>query len=218
MAPGSAAYKSSDFDESVGGEVEGRALRAQGRSTLARLREAALRTFAERGFHAARVDDVVREADTSHGTFYLYFSNKEDLLRSLAAECAREWSALTDDLGDVDAHETGRAEIRRFLSGFLGVYRRYGPVIRAWMEGHVDDREMSGLGVRSFTDIANALTRRMRDAGAPSGRAQAAALMALLDRSAYYIVSRRLDATDEAVLDTLSVVVHRGFFAPGRPR
>jgi AcrR family transcriptional regulator len=29
------------------------------------------------------VDDVVRRAQTSHGTFYLYFSNKEDLFKAL---------------------------------------------------------------------------------------------------------------------------------------
>ena len=46
-----------------------------------------MRVFADRGFHAARVDDIVRSARTSHGTFYLYFTNKEDLLRALATEC-----------------------------------------------------------------------------------------------------------------------------------
>ena len=52
--------------------------------------------FARRGYHAARVDDVVRAARTSHGTFYLYFANKEDLLRALAVDCAHRLTDLAD--------------------------------------------------------------------------------------------------------------------------
>ena len=50
---------------------------------MRKLFDAGMRVFAERGYHAARVDDIVRTARTSHGTFYLYFANKEDLLREI---------------------------------------------------------------------------------------------------------------------------------------
>src|SRR6476659_5317813 len=139
--------------------VPTRDMRAQGRKTMRRLLDAGMRVFADRGFHAARVDDIVRAARTSHGTFYLYFTNKEDLLRALATECGHELSALADTLGPVGPDAEGYAELRVFLGRFFGTYRRYGPVIRAWMEGHVSDREVGALGVRSFTDIANALDR-----------------------------------------------------------
>src|SRR5215469_17737456 len=62
-----------------------RALRTQGRKTMRKLLDAAMVVFNRRGYHAARVDDIVKVARTSHGTFYLYFSNKEDLLRALVA-------------------------------------------------------------------------------------------------------------------------------------
>ncbi|MGZ4691597.1 MAG: helix-turn-helix domain-containing protein, partial [Acidimicrobiia bacterium] len=64
-----------------------RELRAQGRKTMRRLSDAGMRVFAERGYHQSRVDDIVRTARTSHGTFYLYFANKGDLLRALAVDC-----------------------------------------------------------------------------------------------------------------------------------
>jgi AcrR family transcriptional regulator len=195
----------------------GRELRAQGRKTMRRLLDAGMRVFAERGFHAARVDDIVRAARTSHGTFYLYFTNKEDLLRALAVECAQEMDALADRLGPIGPDETGYEELRRFLGDFFATYRRYGPVIRAWMEGHVDDRQVSNLGVRAFTDIATELGRRMREAGARGDNASISALMAMLERFAYFLVSRRLDFEGEGMLDTLTHLVHRGFFAGPRP-
>jgi AcrR family transcriptional regulator len=189
-----------------------RELRAQGRKTMRRLLDAGMRVFADRGFHAARVDDIVRAARTSHGTFYLYFTNKEDLLRALATECGHEISALADTLGTVGPDADGYLELRAFLGRFFGTYRRYGPIIRAWMEGHIDDREVGALGVRSFTDVANALDRRMREGGLTSSPAAISALMALLERFAYFLVSRRLDFDADSTLDTVTHIVHRGFF------
>jgi hypothetical protein len=84
------------------------------------------------------------------------------------------------------------------------------------MEGHVEDREVSRLGVQAFTDIATALGARMRDAGADSSDASISALMALLERFAYFMTSRRLPFAADDVLDTLTTTVHRGFFQPRR--
>jgi AcrR family transcriptional regulator len=196
-----------------GTPAQQRDLRAQGRKTMRRLLDAGSRVFAERGFHAARVDDIVRAARTSHGTFYLYFSNKEDLLRALAVECAHEMGALAGGLGAITADAAGEQELRQFLGAFLATYRRHGPVIRAWMEGNVDDREVTALGIRAFTNIASELAQRMRDAGTPGNDADIAALMAMLERLAYFLVSRRIDFDSDRLLDSVTVVVHRGFFA-----
>jgi AcrR family transcriptional regulator len=195
-----------------GAGTQGRELRAQGRKTMAKLLDAGMRVFAERGFHAARVDDIVRTARASHGTFYLYFSSKEDLLRALAVQCSEQLEALATTLGDVGPDEAGWQELRRFLDDFLSTYARYGPVIRAWMEDHVDDRQVNRLGVGAFTAIATTLGQRMRAAGASGGDAPIGALMALLERFAYFRVSRKLEFDETVLLDTLTSVLHRGFF------
>ncbi len=179
---------------------------------MRRLLDAGMRVFAERGFQAARVDDIVRAARTSHGTFYLYFANKEDLLRALAIECAQEMTALSEGLGDIGGDDAGHAELRRFLAAFFATYRRYGTVIRALMEGDVDDAATSDAGVAAFTGVATTLGRRMHAAGAPADQASVSALMALLERYAYFAVSRRLEYDSERALDTLTHLVHRGFF------
>jgi AcrR family transcriptional regulator len=213
------AYKSSrratgrrDVAAPPGTPAAARELRAQGRKTMRKLLDAGMRVFAERGYHAARVDDIVRAARTSHGTFYLYFANKEELLRALAIQCAQEMGALAGGLGVVTGDETGAAELRRFLETFFSTYARFGPVLRAWMEGNVEDRETSRLGVVAFTDIATALGERMRDAGATGDAASVSALMALLERFAYFLVSRQLEFDSDVLFDTVTRIVHRGFF------
>jgi len=89
---------------------------------MRRLLDAGMRVFADRGFHAARVDDIVRAARTSHGTFYLYFANKEELLRALAIQCAQEMGALAGGLGDV-ANESGMALARSMTERCVSVIR-----------------------------------------------------------------------------------------------
>jgi len=48
--------------------------------------EAALSVFAEKGFAAARMEDIAARAGVTKGTIYLYFQNKEDVFKSLARE------------------------------------------------------------------------------------------------------------------------------------
>lgn len=48
--------------------------------------DAALTVFGERGFAAARLEDVAAQAGVSKGTLYLYFPNKEELFKAVVRE------------------------------------------------------------------------------------------------------------------------------------
>ena len=47
---------------------------------------AALEVFAEKGFAAARLDDIARRAGVSKGTLYLYFQDKEQLFQAVVRD------------------------------------------------------------------------------------------------------------------------------------
>lgn len=47
---------------------------------------AALEVFAEKGFAAARLEEIARRAGVSKGTLYLYFKDKEDLFRAVVRD------------------------------------------------------------------------------------------------------------------------------------
>jgi AcrR family transcriptional regulator len=47
---------------------------------------AALEVFVERGFAAAKLEDVARRAGVTKGTIYLYFENKEALFKAVVRE------------------------------------------------------------------------------------------------------------------------------------
>ena len=46
--------------------------------------DAALAVFAEKGFAAAKLDDIARRAGISKATLYLYFETKEEIFRAVA--------------------------------------------------------------------------------------------------------------------------------------
>ena len=50
------------------------------------LLDAALDLFVEKGFSAARVDEVAARAGVSKGTLFLYFQSKEDLFKAVVRE------------------------------------------------------------------------------------------------------------------------------------
>jgi len=108
----------------LGTPASGRQLRNRGRATMSKLLDAGREVVAENGYQGARVDDIVRVAELSHGTFYLYFTDKEDLVRALAEECMGEIVVLATSLGPVGAAASGRSELRAWLARFLAAYRR----------------------------------------------------------------------------------------------
>ena len=57
---------------------------AKGRRTRARLIEAAAEVFAERQFLETNISDIAQRAGVSHGTFYTYFTSKEEIFREVA--------------------------------------------------------------------------------------------------------------------------------------
>jgi AcrR family transcriptional regulator len=204
-----------------GAPAQERKLRTQGRKTLRKLLDAAITVFEKRGYHAARVDDIVKVAKTSHGTFYLYFANKEDLFRALLADVTDEMTALSQSLGPVGPSKAGYDELRAWLGRFFDLYQRYHPVIRAWTESEVGDPALSRLGVNVLGGLVQDLTVRITDVGPVVGidpAVAATATVAMVERFSYYVVSRRLDLDRDLALDTMTTMLHVGVFGGARRR
>ncbi|SRR2546421_7534462 len=204
-----------------GAPAQERELRAQGKKTMRKLLDAAMAVLEKRGYHAARVDDIVKVARTSHGTFYLYFANKEDLFRALLIDVAEEVTALSETLGPITPDEAGYRELRAWLGRFSDMYLHYGPVIRAWTEAEVEGEDVGRMGEQVLATVATALISRIRDAD-PSAdfdpQVAALATVAMVERLHYYLLSRQLDVSRDDLLDTLAAVLHVGVFGGSRRR
>ena len=65
--------------------------------------EAAIKVFAERGYHGSRVSDIASEAGIAYGLVYHYFKNKEEILSTIFAE---RWEGFLEALDAIAAAPT----------------------------------------------------------------------------------------------------------------
>jgi AcrR family transcriptional regulator len=200
--------------------TDGREVRTRGRKTRARLLQAGAQVFGTKGFHTARVDDIVRAAKTSHGTFYVYFPSKEALLDELLTEIGHEMADLVADLPDLrSSNGDARDGLRSWLERFGDFYDRSGAVLQSWTEiesASDSDHDTPGAlnaGSDLLSALADALGPKLVMASPGAGQPKldpgiaALALMALIERFHYYAATGQLRAEGDEVLDTLTDVV-----------
>jgi AcrR family transcriptional regulator len=76
--------------------------------------DAALKVFAEKGFAAARMEDIAARAGVTKGTIYLYFPGKEEMFKTLVRESIG--ATLT---GVIQQAGSFKGTTREFLTFFL---------------------------------------------------------------------------------------------------
>ena len=84
--------------------------------------DAAVRVFAEKGYHTCRVGDIAEEAGIAHGLLYHYFASKEEVLETVFRE---NWRELLDAF---DRIETSDEPPLAQLAGIAKV------LLRAWRD------------------------------------------------------------------------------------
>jgi AcrR family transcriptional regulator len=182
-----------------------RPMRPRGEKTRQKLLDAGAAVLPARGYHDARVDDLVKAAGVSHGTFYRYFENKDDFFRVLAESASTRMIEHIDRLKlDADPEE-----LRRWLQEYLATYERDGGVISTWqeMQTNEDLREFSRQVAASvFTRLVRMLEQR--DFGDPT--VDAVTLLALIERVPYSVYTLRFHTPDEGV-EAMATILRRGF-------
>lgn len=98
---------------------------------------AAREVFAELGYDAAGVRDIVRRTDLASGTFYNYFPDKESAFRAVVEESAQEV----------------RRRLRKARAGARTLGEFVGDAYRAWFEFLVEDELLFELMQRNAGPI-----------------------------------------------------------------
>ena len=82
------------------------------------LLDAAVRVFAEKGFHASRVGDIAEDAGVAHGLLYHYFRSKDEVLETIFRDV---WELLAADTQRIEQSDVPlREQLRRFARIYLG--------------------------------------------------------------------------------------------------
>ena len=203
---------------SLGGGVpaQDRELRAQGRETVRKLLEAGMIEFEDRGFQGVRVDDVVRRAGISHGTFYLYFSNKEDLFKALLRDALHDMEIVAGDFPVVTNDEASLVMLRQWVRKFFAAYAAHGTVLRVLSSADLVPEEVYGDALRLFFSIAEAMTTGMTAAAQSAGRHQehaeltAMACLMMLER-VNYLISAEVRLPEDEMADRIADIMFAAF-------
>ena len=128
------------------------------------LLQAAVRVFARKGYHAARISDIAEEAGVAYGLLYHYFDSKEEVLRNVFRET---WRALIATIKSVEGSgDPPREQLRKVAEILLRSWRREPDLVRVLVlevtrSGHLAG-EMDEI-VASFAAIQEIVERGQAD-------------------------------------------------------
>ena len=133
------------------------------------------------------MDDIVKRAQTSHGTFYPYFTNKEELLRALAEVTADQLAGLTGRLPALSLGPDGLTSLTDWMTEIVG-------------------NDVGKLAATVWSALTNALAERI---GATSPvdldpTVAALALVAMIERANYYVLAGQPDVDGDVMAHTLA--------------
>jgi AcrR family transcriptional regulator len=151
--------------------------REDGHDTRSRLRELALRLFAEQGYEKTSLREIAERLGVSKAALYYYFKSKEDIVSSLIEDYVAELDELISWGKAQPRTAATRAEIvRRYLhivAAATGVFRML----------HQNQAAVSGLAAAKrrgelFREQMDALVDLLAEPGAPiSARVRAASCL-----------------------------------------
>ncbi|MBW9204711.1 TetR/AcrR family transcriptional regulator [Mumia sp. zg.B53] len=163
---------------------------ARGARTRAALVAAARRVFERDGYLEARLADITTEAGTAAGSFYTYFTGKEEIFAAVLEEVKEEM--LHPDLRDVSRTEDPVAVIAAANRAYLESYQRNAQLMRLLEQvSTIDDRfaDVRRQRARAFTARNARSVRALQERGLADPELDAdlaaAALSSMVSRTAY---------------------------------
>jgi len=184
-------------------------------ATVNALADAGATQFRLRGYRSTSVDDIVVAAQVARGTFYKYFSDKQDLLAAVGAEVYGAGKAFAERIAQVDplADET---TLRQWLATYVEFYHRYSGCIDAWAEGTTDDPTIVAIGDNGqvLMDIGAARMLSRRPAAYPYDPVISALILrSLVTRVPEAALDLPEQLSQDDVIELLMTCIRRGFFA-----
>jgi AcrR family transcriptional regulator len=171
------------------------------RAALRALVENGRDVFVQRGYHATRVDDLAAAAGVSHGVFYRYFENKDQLAIVLTIRAMRVAAGAFVEIPDL-ATSSG-ADLRRWLRRYNAAQSGEAAMIRVWVDAAQEDTRLRSLSASALDWGRRRMARVLGGRGFGDVDMEALVMVALL--GAFGSLPRGVSAVDAAAL-----VVERG--------
>jgi AcrR family transcriptional regulator len=165
--------------------------------------------FVSRGYHNTRVDDLVAAAGVSHGAFYRYFRNKDDLARMLNVRAVQSVGTALLELPDLFqlAGTTGSGVLRQWLRRYHTAHTNEAAMLRVWVDAALADPELRAECAPPLDWGRRRLARYLRPRGFGDDDMDAVVMVALLG----VFGTRQRPATE---IEAAAHIIERGLLCP----
>ncbi|HEX6389742.1 MAG TPA: TetR/AcrR family transcriptional regulator [Solirubrobacteraceae bacterium] len=165
-------------------------------------------TYAEIG-----IDALVDEAGMAKSTFYVYFEDKDALLRTLAAQVIAALIAVEDAWWSLPP-DASKDALRDAVTTMVDEYRGHGPLLAAVTEAAIYDPRMHEQFTAAVGGASVAAAARLRQAGVADAERVAFWLTWMFERGLYLLLlpadARRRKRRIAAFTEILWGVLHGG--------
>jgi AcrR family transcriptional regulator len=167
-------------------------LTARGARTRAALVKAARALFERRGYLDTNVGDIAKRARVAHGTFYTYFSSKEEIFAEVADALQQDLVHIADAEPHLPADAPLSARIERSNRGYLRGFEQNARMMGVLEQVATFNPRLAAIrraSRRYYVQRNTASIRRWQEQGLVDRRIDpgyaASALGSMIDRSAY---------------------------------
>lgn len=174
------------------------------------LLDAGARVLATRPFREVRVDDIVDEAGLAHGTFYLYFEDKEQLLLALASSCRDELVPMVREFAELQEADGHGIRLEVWIRDYVAAFDSWAVVVRAWEQVHPPIPELTAIAASILDELLPHLAAHVPGLD-DSDPTQLICLIGLFERFPIWATSDRFALERERIADTLQQLIERGF-------
>ena len=189
------------------------------RETLRRILDAADKLFAEKGYDKTTVAEIISDAGIGHGTFWLYFRNKEDLLRFMLQDMIKEFETFgwyeEDNLEDFPV--TTLNQVEDIIRGVMDVFERYSSIHPSIMRASLDSEDFRIALDELNQPFIRILETKLREHLA-KGRCRdldpdviAHIIVAMLEYVNIQRLIMSMPAERDALIHNLSVIIYHTF-------
>jgi AcrR family transcriptional regulator len=190
----------------------------RGLKTRERLKIAAAKALAEKGYHALRVADITAGAQVAEGSFYVYFTDKADVALIVLKELLEDFFHL--DAKFVTTPRSPFEAIRQTNRRWLALCRANAGLMRCILQLGDEEPELSRLSHRTnrvwYERVARSLTRRKTAAstnptlfalyllGGMMG--ELVRKLIIYPDAEFHALLKEMDADDDSIADAASVL------------
>lgn len=135
---------------------KGRKVNSSGEKSKKLLLEKAMELFSTNGYHETKISDIVKAANLTQPTFYLYFQSKESLYKDLIDQFQNEFFAIVQN--DLESNTSAKSSFtNQVRESLINIFAYFADNLYLTKIGFYDSDEAESIKEKFAQVVSNKL-------------------------------------------------------------